>query len=454
MLSHKEATLFLFLEGFASVAIQFLLLRQLTPFVGTSIIIVSLVISFFLASLAIGYRQGGKVVDGHTQRLSSNLFKAASLLGIFGSYLFVASLYRFFNHVDPIIVLSLYLLFIMVPIVYLVAQTIPILVNSMSADSAGEKAGDALLFSTVGNVFGGILTTVVIMYYFGVSYALVFTVFILFLLSVTVAPNKKRTIIGLVFVFPLVLLINIGFNTYRFVGETPYANYEVREDENNTYFISNKSFSSKLNKQTAKGYDYIEKIKGIIESYSVYFKEPKALVLGAGGFSLTAERKLNVDVYYVDIDSQILPIAQKYFLKKNLDEGFTGEDARVFLRDKEGLYDFIIVDAYSNKLSIPGNLTTVEFYQEVSKKLKPNGLMIANIIADPFLSDHFSKRMDNTVRAPFLSCFTDVVQSGGGVGNILYVCSNHKKNLEVHTDTIYSDNDNRATVDFFRDRVN
>ena len=453
MLSHKEASIFLFLEGFASVAIQFLILRQVTPFVGSSVIIVSIVISLFLASLAVGYYRGGLVTEKHTKTLSQNLFIAAVILGVFGSYVFVAGIYRTFNHIDAILLLLGYLLIVMVPIVYLVAQTIPILVNSMVAENAGKKTGDALLYSTVGNVFGGILTTVVIMYYLGVSWALVFTVSILFALSIVISEHKKRAILFFSIIFPVIVVLNIGFGKYFFVAETAYANYQIKEDRNSSYFIANQSYSSKIDKKTKEGYDYLENVKKIITGYTPYMKDPNVLVLGAGGFTLTADGVLKIPVHYIDIDSQIKQIAEKYFLKEKISGAFSGEDARVFLRGTKDRYSFILVDAYSNKKSIPGNLTSVEFYSEISKKLKPNGLMISNIIMDPFLSDDFSKRMDNTIRMAFRSCFRDVVQAWPGSGNVLYVCTNLAQAVSSKTDIVYNDNKNKATIDYFRDRV-
>jgi predicted membrane-bound spermidine synthase len=453
MLSHKAASIFLFLEGFASVAIQFLILRQLTPFVGSSVIIVSIVISIFLAALAVGYHRGGLVTKRHTEILSRNLFIAATILGIFGSYIFIAGIYRTFNHMDAIILLLGYLLLVMVPIVYLVAQTIPILVNSMSAKTAGKKTGDALLFSTVGNVFGGILTTVVIMYYLGVSWALVFTVTILFILSLVISEHKKSAFLLFVLFFPLIVILNIGFGKYFFVAETAYANYRVKNEKGNRYFLANRSYSSKIDINNKEGYAYLEKIKKIIAGYAPYMKDPNILVLGAGGFTLTADDTLKIPVHYVDIDIQIKEIAEKYFLQEKIKGTFSGKDARIFLRDINKKYSFIVVDAYSNRKSIPDNLTSIEFYLDISKKLKPNGLMISNIIMDPFLSDDFSKRMDNTIRAAFRSCFRDVVQAWPGSGNVLYVCTNLERVMASTTDTIYKDNSNKAAVDYFKDRV-
>lgn len=449
MLSSKQASIFLFLEGFASIAIQFLILRQLSPFVGSSVIVVSIVISIFLAALAGGYYSGGKVAENHTGKLSRNLFLAATILGIFGSYSFVLLFFNLFSGAGTLFAFIVYLLLVMAPSVFFVAQTIPILANSMQHGSVGEKTGNTLLFSTIGNVFGGVITTVIIMYYFGISWALVFTSMILYALSITLSSRKRRVSFYLMFLVPLVFSVNISMSETFFVKETAYANYGVIEDVNHTYFIANESGASMLSKESGKGFPYIENIKEMIAHYKKRGSLPDILVLGAGGFALTAEVGAPIgNVTYVDIDTQIRRTAEKYFLKKKIVGNFVGKDARVFLREDASLYDFIIVDAYTNKTTIPESLTTLEFYKSVRTHLKPEGHMISNIILDPFLRDSFSVRLDNTIRLAFHTCYTQVIFSKGGGTNSLYLCkegSSGKKNDQ----SFYSDSHNRATVDNF-----
>jgi predicted membrane-bound spermidine synthase len=453
MLNHRQAVWFLFLEGFASIAIQFLILRQVTPFVGSSVIIVSLVVSLFLGALAAGYRRGGRVTREHTAILSRNLFRAALLLGLLGSSLFVLLLFRTLDALHPVLVLLLYLVVVMVPMVYFVAQTIPILVNSMRAAHSGQQAGDALLYSTIGNVIGGITTTVVVMYFLGVAWAITFTAAILISLSLIIAPRRRRLIGLSLLLLPLIVLVNVGYAQYKFVAQTPYADYAVYETNTTRYFISNRGYASAIDLHTGQAPGHNIAIKKIIRAYHDAPTPPKVLILGAGGLSLSAAEDLNASLHYVDIDDKIREIAQKHFLRKKVDVVFTGRDARAFLHNSDERYDFIVVDAYQNRHTIPQTLTTVEFYRQVRDHLAPKGLMLSNLVADPFLDDDFSRRMDRTIRAPFGPCFTHLTGSIRDHANILYVCQPPHLPPEPHDTTPYTDNDNRSTVDFFLDRL-
>ncbi len=73
ILSKRRTTFVLFLEGFVSVSLQMLMMRQLVPFIGSSVVVSSLVVGFFLASLALGYAVGGRVKENHIEKLIKNL---------------------------------------------------------------------------------------------------------------------------------------------------------------------------------------------------------------------------------------------------------------------------------------------------------------------------------------------------------------------------------------------
>ena len=60
------------LEGFVTIAIEVLTLRQLSPFFGTSVVTSSCIIGFFLFFLACGYYKGGLIHSDWCEKLSSN----------------------------------------------------------------------------------------------------------------------------------------------------------------------------------------------------------------------------------------------------------------------------------------------------------------------------------------------------------------------------------------------
>jgi spermidine synthase len=446
-MTHRQAAVFLFLEGFASIAIQFLVLRQLTPFVGSSIIITSLVISAFLASLALGYRKGGRIRENHAEILARNLFKAAVVIGLFVSYSFISLYFEQTSFLGGIISTSLYLFVFMVPAVYWVAQTIPLLVNFVVAGTSSQKAGDALLFSTLGNVVGGIITTVIIMYYLGVSWALFITCGTLLLLAFYVSSLKNYALALTISSFFCIYQINISMDDQHFVASNSYANYQVAQTADHIYFFSNNSAASSYHKHNGKGFQYIEDIKKAILTYGKNQPEEQVLVIGAGGFSLTADDTIQSSVHYVDIDSQIKAVAEQFFLNGPVNAEFTGADARYFLQQNQKKFDFIIVDAYTNKSAIPWSLTTKQFYRQVKENLKENGFMLSNVLANAFKADKFSRRIDNTIKSVFNTCFVNVTLLSKQVANNLYVCTN---SFAEHDSTlIYSDHDNKSIVDYF-----
>jgi trans-aconitate methyltransferase len=103
----------------------------------------------------------------------------------------------------------------------------------------------------------------------------------------------------------------------------------------------------------------------------------------------------------VEIDRKIINISKQYF-------GLTDQDARIFLNDGRAFlltpnarkYDLILVDAYHD-ITIPFHMSTREFFGEVKKHLKKDGVLAINInihsSTNTELIDHFTQ----TVRAEF-----------------------------------------------------
>ena len=55
MTTKRKAALILLLEGLASSGLQMITIRQTVPFVGSSVLCTSIIISCFLGALALGY---------------------------------------------------------------------------------------------------------------------------------------------------------------------------------------------------------------------------------------------------------------------------------------------------------------------------------------------------------------------------------------------------------------
>jgi len=64
----RLATALLVVEGYCSLAIEMIALRMLVPVAGQSVAVTSIVVTAFLAALALGYRDGGRFEGNAAER--------------------------------------------------------------------------------------------------------------------------------------------------------------------------------------------------------------------------------------------------------------------------------------------------------------------------------------------------------------------------------------------------
>ncbi|MFA6408686.1 MAG: fused MFS/spermidine synthase [Gammaproteobacteria bacterium] len=449
----------LFIEGFVSIALEILTIRQLMPFVGSSVVATSLIIGVFLLFLAFGYFRGGQCKLNFTKVLQRNFVITAAFAGLGLSYFLINILFSFFSHLgltNTLFSLSAYLLLITAPMIYFIGQTIPITMNLVKkGELVGNTGGKVLFLNTLGSFLGATITTLVLTEYFGVTW----TVYITFLLTTALfflLPQKNKNLINkesgkaLFSIFLLIVITyitNISLNGTYFNATTNYANYSILQASSPLYKSDvklleiNRSFSSLLSNKR-EGFPYVELIKRILFK-DLALKNKEILVLGAGGFTMSAQGSHSNNFTYVDIDPKIKEIAENGFIEK-VNGSFIAADARSFMRQNNKSYDVIISDTYSHKQSIPAELLTIEYLQNIKHSLSKNGLAIFNIIENPLLGDKFAKHTDSTIRYVFKSCSATPLSFATHSTNIIYVC---QKNKVEEDNYIYSDDKNRVTLE-------
>lgn len=452
------ASLFLliFIEGFVSISVEILTIRQLIPVVGNSVIVTSIIIGMFLLFLALGYYRGGFYRKDYINLLQRNLTIAAVILGVGLSYIFIDALFTFMHdvlNVHALTSLVLYLLLVTAPLIFLLGQTVPITTNLFrNQQHVGTISGNVLFLSTLGSFLGSIFTAAVLMNFFGVAWTVFINYLALLGLIILLQFNLRERWLRLIIVGAvsvLTFILNVDIERGSFVRTNHYGNYRLITDfEDANYGAGrllslNGSASSFLNKDN-KGFKYLEMIKKIVFD-DLNFRNKDILVMGAGGFSFSAEHNYGNRITYNDIDKAIKEVAENGFVNK-VNGKFVAEDARKFLMGKNKAYDLIITDVYNNYHSIPFYLLTREHMMNIRTAIKDNGWAIFNIIARPSLDGKYSKRVDNTIRAVFPSCMAIPV-SFTSLANIIYVC---KKSDHDNDRTIYTDNLNTVTLDFYK----
>ena len=425
-LSPNAVALILLLEGLASSGLQMLVIRQTTAHVGSSVLITSIVISMFLAALAAGYYWGGQIQSkAYLRTLKVNLGVSIVLFGVGLSYVFVDSFFGAISALvgDPLIQLALYCALILVPLVFLLAQTVPLLLNT-AKDSTRKStaAGNLTALSTVGNVIGALLTTLVIMVYFGVGMAVFVNVTLLAAVLLYLLDLRQRsaqfaalaTLVALSFIY----VLNVKVESDLFDSTSEYSNLKVVETDGGRALMVNQQFASFID-DAGRPWPYVTWMRDALRQLDT----PDVLVLGAGGFTLSADSDLDGHFTYVDIDEDLYPLAQEKFLKEKVRGEWVATDARAYLLGAQRQFDAIVVDLFSSAAQIPAHTATVEFFELVDSRVAPGGLVTINVIADPRLTDPYSLRMDQTIRAALPRCTTQLSQYAAGLQNIVYFCT-------------------------------
>jgi len=437
-----------FIEGFCSLGAEVIALRRLVPHVGSSIVITAPTIGFFLLALALGYAAGARVAADYRRIVARNFLISAALAGIGLAGITVDGM---FAHLQP--ALFAYLCFIggiLCPLAWLLGQTVPILTNLMQAERTGEASGLALYWSTLGSFLGSLTLSLIVMQWLGVS-AAVFACSLGLVVGVILLAGKNLK-------FGLFLLLTVAFAALLnfqppVTADTAYAEYivgpvDLAGQQNPRAFFVNKSLASLLDDSEPPNYTrYIRHLRQVLLD-DLGFKGRDILVLGAGGFTLSHREPLN-RYTYVDIDPAIRAIAEKHFLREPARGEFIADDARRFVATSERRFDAVVVDVYSSHTAIPSHLVTREFWAGTRRVLKPDGVLLANLILDGKLETPYARNLLATIDSVYGRCAVDVLQKGKPLANVEVACF---ASSEAAKNSIYVDEKNRADLDLARSR--
>ena len=433
-----------FIEGFASLGVEVIALRRLVPYVGSSITVTAPTIGLFLGALALGYWSGGRVEGRYLERVLRNFFAAAFIAGVGLSSLVVKTIFDGVG--DPVVGYLLFMALVVCPPAWLLAQTVPLLTNVMERDRAGAASGAALTASTAGSVLGASILSLVVMQLLGVSAAVLLCCATL-CIGVAIGARKPRRW-AQVANAALLLSVLAWFNLVpRFNAiETAYADYRTvpigRDAMPAAYaapgrvFMVNGQRASMLDASLpARRAPYIERMHRLIVD-ELRLKNKQILVLGAGGFTLSAGDRAN-QYTYVDIDPTIRAIAERDFLKAPINGDFVVDDARRFVAQTDQRFDAIVVDVYSSHASIPGHLVTAEFWRSLSRVLAADGLVMINLVLDSKLQSPFARNVLATVEQGLGRCAVEVLDRSRSASNVAVFCqpgARHEASAEIYTD--------------------
>ncbi|MQA74440.1 MAG: spermine synthase [Solirubrobacterales bacterium] len=397
----------------------------MAPFFGASTIVWANTIGVVLVALSIGYWLGGRLGDRRPELRSLCLvvMGAALLLAVVP---FVAR--PFFDvsvaALDEIeagaFVGSLFavLLLIAIPVV-LLGTCAPWALRLAISDieHAGQVAGRLYAVSTVGSLFGTMISALVLIPFIGTQRT--FLSFALALALVAVAGLGWRfavlpAAVAVVIALPVGTVKATGDGTVLYEAESEEQYIRVLEEPDGDRVLELNEGQAVHSLLPARGYltaDYWDSF--LVLPFTTADRPPARIAI-LGNAAGTIARAFGhffpaTEVDGVEIDPKLEEIGDRYFdMASNENLTVHNEDARPWLRGSEGGYDMIVVDAYRQPY-IPFYMATKEFFELVRDRLAPGGVVVVNV-GHPEGNDDFEQVLGRTMAAVFPTVLRDPVE--------------------------------------------
>jgi len=420
-----------FAEGFSTLAVEVIAIRLAIPVVGSSMTLTGVLLAVILFALSAGYWHGGQLSSrwSHSRTrtaLAVNLFLAGAIYAAV-SFPYEASLLERLLDMGlglaPAIALAATLLFA-VP-VYLVAQSVPLLAELTNDEGkAGKASGRVLFYSTLGSVAGGIVTPVYLFPRFGVT---VSTYVICALLIAAAAlwtasrAHKGAFVAAGVAALALAGRAGLGAPTppgQRFRFDSPHQTIRIVEERLDQGRVERAMYLNGGRASAIFADTGETAVEYVLEADRLMAAAPCPLVLAVGAAGFTFPRDVatlpgveRVDA--VDVDPEVLAIAERHFLPRPLPPKvrFVPLSARYVLRRARAArvhYGFTLLDAYAGK-AIPAELLSREFLADVRAV---SARTAANVILDRGAESGFARNVLATFRSVFGRVWTKDVNPG------------------------------------------
>ncbi len=410
--------------GAGTLALEILASRYMVPSFGTSIFIWGAVLSVTLFYLAVGYRWGGKVASRTRRpmnRLAVHILLASAWIAftpVIGPYILSLGLHLG-SKAGPILVA---LILLGPPLIFL-STTVPLAIGIVDSRRRGEfrastVAGNLFAISTVGSIFGALVTAYFFLPWFGVNRSMLVVSLGLLPLAVQGFSSLRiqQTAVLLVFILILTriliprpeLKMGLEFLDRR---ATPYGQVDVvadYRDNSRILLLDGASQNHVSGRQWDESrFEYIDIIAlkakrlqrpAIVQKenflgfklggnkQATSHRKPRALILGLGAGVLAKQlQRVGYWVECVEIDHNVLEIAETYFaFEQNETSQVHITEARRFLADAlqegEKKWDLIVVDLAGGGVH-PEHVYTREVYHTMQQLLQADGLLVVNFVS-------------------------------------------------------------------------
>ena len=441
----RAATALLLVEGYCSLAIEMIALRVLVPVAGQSVGVTSIVVTAFLAALALGYRAGAGFGGDVPEKVARNLAVAAASSAFWLSHVGVGLTFGATGPLPPLVQVGVYAALGVGPAAYLLAQTVVLLVDSGAGATASGKAGGAFSASTLGNVTGGLLTALVVMQYLGVGAAVAVVSGLLLWAALEVRGRFDWRLWAAGVAAALLCAANLAEERRAYVLSTAHADYAVEAEAHGARYFRVNGQNASREDGTGVGHPYLEWIEDAVYGDLPEGRPARVLMVGAGGFTFGRGRPAElVDKVYVDVDDRLGDAAEAFLGERPRSGRYVPMDGRAYLLRHAQTFDAIVLDAFADRTTMPAHLVTQEFFELARSRLEEaGGTLYVNLIVPP-RPERLATRIERTLRSVFAGCRAHAAGDPGWWHNRVFTC--RRSTLDGDS-AVYTDGGARGELD-------
>ena len=418
-----------FFAGMSVMAVELAASRLLAPYFSSSQIVYTIIIGTVMIAMALGNIWGGRRADKNPNpdRLYMRLIIAAvwiAAIPLVGKYIILGiSALLVFTVNSNLLIWAAFLtcMVIFVFPLFLLGTVTPSLVKYTmdSLEDSGKIVGTLGAFNTVGSIIGTFLPTFVTIPAVGTSVTfLIFSGILLVLgLIYFISARAKPVKCAVGAVLFLACISSAAFDSFAFwekdlvyEGESIYNYLQVKEDEERVTLSTNVLFgvqSIMMKDDSLTGMDYDYALAAPVMAGAEEKESLKVLILGmgTGTYGKQCERYFDgVSVEGVEIDQKISDLAREYFeLPPEVE--VTTYDGRAYLNVNRERYDVIMVDAYQD-ITIPFQMSSVEFFTMVRDHLTEDGVMVVNMNMHTEEEGNINQYLSDTIASVFPEVYT------------------------------------------------
>ena len=391
-----------FFAGMSVMAVELGASRLLAPYFSSSQIVWTIIIGTIMIAMALGNIYGGRSADKspNPDRLYTRILIAAiwiALIPVAGKYIVLGiSALLIFTVSNNFLIIAAFAacMVIFVFPLFLLGIVTPSLVKYAvdSLDDNGKIVGTLGAFNTIGSIIGTFVPTFVTIPAVGTSITFLIFSGILLVLAivyfVNVCAGKKKVIVSVVI---FALCCGLGYSdsfafwekNLTYEGESVYNYLQVSEDDTSVRLSTNVLFGvqsvyMKQDRLTGMYYDYAMAAPLMLADKKPSDMDVLILGMGTGTYATQCRKYLgDMNVEGVEIDEKITQLSRKYFSLSE-DVPVTTYDGRAYLNAMDKKYDVIMVDAYQD-ITIPFQMSSVEFFTLVKDHLNEDGVMVVNM---------------------------------------------------------------------------